>query len=185
MALLAVLLSSSLMVLTTGSTPRAWQLMPSVVRACLCSIWTTRHRAVLEQQSLYSSLTFLLHAIASLAENHCCLESMINAAFACPGSLINATIGVVGSVPMTDQLCQLRRSQMLSCLPTSLRSHHSCLPYSSTPWTQHAGRAHALSGTTMYVFVRVQRLASAGLGFIRHRLWCSLNCRFFSDHTPS
>jgi len=94
-ALLAVLLSSSIMVLTTGSSPRAGQLMSSVVRLCSCSISTTRHIGVPDEGSLCSSFSLLLHPFASLAANRCCLESKITGAGVSPDSLISAPLGVI------------------------------------------------------------------------------------------
>jgi len=73
----------------------------------------------------------------------------------------------------------------LSCLPTSLESHQSSLPFSVTAWTHATRMALTLSGTTPYVIVRVWSLASAALAFFIHRLWCSLNIRCVSTQTPT
>jgi hypothetical protein len=50
-ALLAVVALSSMMVLTTESSPGAGQFMPSVARACACSSLNALHTGVLEQGS--------------------------------------------------------------------------------------------------------------------------------------
>jgi len=70
-ALLAGLLSSSIMVLTSGFSPGAGQLMSCVARPCLCAILTTRHIGVPDKGSSCSSFSLQLHAFASLAANHC------------------------------------------------------------------------------------------------------------------
>jgi hypothetical protein len=134
--LLAMLLSSSIMVLTTGSWPGAGQLMPSVVQRCTCSVSTTQHFGVPDEGCLRSYFSLLLYAFASLVANLCSLESKITGAGEGPDSLISAPIGDVGSAPRTDLACRLRRSWRSSCLPTSLGSHQSSLPCSATAWTQ-------------------------------------------------
>jgi hypothetical protein len=102
-----------------------------------------------------------------------------------PDFLINAPLGVVGSAPRMDLACQLRRSWRSSRLPTALGSHQSSLAYSATAWVQATRTALTLSGTTSYVFVRVQSLTSPALAFFMHWLWCSLNVRCASIQTPS
>jgi len=91
----------------------------------------------------------------------------------------------VGNAPRMDLACQLRRSWRLSRLPTSLRSHQSSLPYSATAWMRATWTALTLSGTMRYVLLRVRSSASAALAFFMHRLWCSMNARSASIHTPS
>ena len=142
---MAVLLSSSIIVLTTGSSPGAGQHMPSVVLPCSCSVSTTRPIGVPDEGSSCSSFSLLLHALASLAANRCCLESKITGAGVSRDSLIKAPLGVVGSAPRTDLACRLRRSWRSSRLPTSLGSHQSSLPYSATAWTQATWTALTLS----------------------------------------
>ena len=73
-AFLAAVSSSSMMVLTTDSSPGAGQSMPSVVRPCSCSFLTTLHIGAPEEGFWCSSFNLLLHAFASLAVNCCCLE---------------------------------------------------------------------------------------------------------------
>jgi len=137
-ALLVAVVSSSMVVLTTGSSPGAGQLMPLVVRPCSCSFLTALHIGAPEEGFLCSSFSLLLHAFSILAANRCCLESKITGAGISPDSLISAPRGVVGSAPRMDLACRLRRSWRPSRLPTSLGSHQSSLPYSATAWT-HGG----------------------------------------------
>jgi hypothetical protein len=169
-ALSAVLLSSSIIVVTSGSSPGAGQLMPSVVRPCSCSVSTTRHIGVQDKRSSCSSLGLLLHAFASLAANCCCLASKITYPGVSPDYRINAPLWVVGSAPRTDLACRLMRRWRSSRLPTSLGSHQSWLPYSATALTQATWTVHTLSATTPYVFVRAGSLAFAALAFFMHRM---------------
>jgi len=127
----------------------------------------------------------LLHPCSDLAVNRCCLESNVTGTGVSPDSLIDAPAGVVGSMPWMDLGCRLRRSWRLFRLPTSLGSHQSSLPYRATTWKQTTWTAIMLSGTTPYVLVSLRSLASAGLLFFIHRLWCSLNVRCASIQTPS
>jgi len=122
---------------------------------------------------------------ASPATELCCLDSKITGTGVSPESLIHSPRGVVGSAPRIDLAYRLRRSWRSSRLPASLGSHNSSLPYSATGWTHVSWTALALSGTTLYVLVRVQSLASAALPFFMLRLWCSLRVRFASIHAPS
>ena len=101
-----------------------------------------------------------------------------------PDSLINALFKVVGSGPRTDLACQFRRSWRSSRVPTSLGSHESLLPYGATAWTQMTWMAIRFSGITQYVFLTVQRLASAGMAFFMYRLWCPLNVKYASIQMP-
>jgi hypothetical protein len=133
--LLAAAVSSSMVVLTAGSSPGAGQFMPSVVRPCSCSFRTTLHIGAPEEGLLCSSFRLLLHAFSSLAANRCCLESKVTGSGVSPDSLITAPRGVMGRAPRTDLACRLRRSWRSSRLPTSLGSHQSSLPYSATGWT--------------------------------------------------
>jgi len=171
--------------LITGSSHWASQIMFSVVQPRFCSISTTWHIGVPDGASLCSSFGLLLHAFACLAANRCCLESNITSTGVSPDSLISAPLGAVGSAPRTDLAYPLRRSWMSSCLPASLGSQQSSLTSSATAWTQATWMALTLSGTTLYVFVRVQSLASAALIFFIHRLWCSLEVRCASIKTLS
>jgi len=138
-----------------------------------------------DEGSLWSSFCLLVHAFASLAAICCCLKFYITGAGVSPDSLINAPLGVVGSAPRTDLARWLRRNWRSSRLPTSLRSHHRMLLYRATAWTQATWAALTLSGTTQYVYVRVQSHASAALAFFMHRLWCCLNVRCASIQRPS
>jgi len=173
------------MVLTTGCSPGAGQLMSSVVWPGSCWIRTTQHIILLDEGSSCSALGLLLHAVASLAANLCCLESMISGVGASPNSIINAPLGVVGSAPRMDLACQLRRCWRSSRLPTSLRSHQSSLQYRATAGMQATWTALTLSGTTPYILVRVWSLASAAMDFSMHRLSYTLNIRCASIQTPS
>jgi len=184
-ALLAAVGSSSMVVLTASTAPGPGQFMPSVVRPCACSFLTALHIGAPEEGFLCSSFSLLLHAFSILAVNCCFLESKITGGGVSPDSLISAPSGVVGSPPRMDLACQLRRSWRSSRLPTSLGSHQSSLPYSATAWTHATWTAHTHSGTTPYVLIRVRSLASGALALFMHRLWCSLNVRCASIHTPS
>jgi len=142
--------SSSMVVLTTDSSPGGGQSVPSVVRPWSCSSLIILHIGAPEEGLWCSSFSLLLHAFASLAANRCCLESRITGASVSPDSLISAPCGVVGSAPRMDLACRLRRSWRSSRLPTSLGSHQSSLPYSATAWTHATWTALTLSGTTPY-----------------------------------
>jgi len=107
---LAAVVSSSMVVLTAGSSPGAGLLMPLIVRPCSCSFLTTLHIGAPEEGLLCSSFSLPLHAFSSLAANRCCLESKVTGAGVSPDSLISAPRGVVGSAPRIDLACQLRRS---------------------------------------------------------------------------
>jgi hypothetical protein len=183
--LLAAAVSSSMVVLTTGSSPGAGQFMPLVVRPCSCSFLTTLHIGAPEEGLLCSSFSMLLHAISSLAANRCYLESRVTGAGVSPDSLISAPRGVEGRAPRMDLGCRLRRSWRSSRLPISLGSHHSLLPYSATAWTHATWTARTLSVTMPYVLVSDRSLPSAALAFFIHRLCCSLNVRCASIVTPS
>jgi len=174
-----------MVVLTAGSSPGAGQLMPSIVQPCSCSFLTTLHIGAPEDVLLFSSFSLLLHAFSSLAANRCCLDSKVTGAGVSPDYLIGAPRGVVCSATRIDLACRLMRSWRSSCLPTSLGSHQSWLPYSATTWAHATWTARTLSGTTPYVLVSDRSLASAALAFFMHRLWCSLNVRCASIQTPS
>jgi len=126
--LLAAVVLSSMVVLTTGSSPGAGQFMPLVVWPCLGTVLTALHIGAPEEGYLCSFFSLLLYAFSILAANHCCLESKITGAGVSPDSLISAPRGVVGSAPRMDLACRLRRSWRSSRLPTSLGSHQSSLP---------------------------------------------------------
>jgi len=136
-ALLAAVVSSSMVVLTAGSSPGTGQFMPSVVRPCSCSFLTALHICGPEEGFLCSSFSLLLHAFSILAANRCCLESKISGAGVSPDFLISARRGVVGSAPKMDLVCRLRRSWRSSRLPTSVestRAHcHIVRPVGHTP----------------------------------------------------
>jgi len=169
-ALFAAVVLSSMTVRTTDSAPGAVQLMPSVVRPCSCSFFTALHTGVLEEWFWCSFLRLLLHVFASLAAIRCSLDTMITGVGVCPQCLINAPRGVVSRTPRIDLACRGRRSWRSSCLPASLGSHQSSLPYNATAWTHATWTALTVSGTTQYFFVRVCSLASATLAFFMHRL---------------
>jgi len=59
---------------------------------------------------------------------------MIAGAGVSPDCLISSPCVVVGSAPRMAMACRLRRSWRSSCLPTSVGSHQSSLPYSATAW---------------------------------------------------
>jgi hypothetical protein len=151
----------------------------------LCSISTTRHICVLDEWSLCSSFSLLLSAFAALAAKRYCLESKITAACVRPDSLISAPLGVVCSTLRMDLACRMTKTWRSSCLPVRLAYHKSSLPYSGTALTQATWPALTLSGTTLYVFVRVRRLTSAAWACFMHRLWCSLNVWWASIQKPS
>jgi len=174
-----------MVVLTTDSSPGGGQSVPSVVWPCSCSSLITLHIGVPAEGLWCSSFNLLLRAFATLAANRCCLESRITGAGVSPDFLISAPCGVVSSTPRMDLACRLRRSWRSSRLPTSLGSHQSSHPNSSTAWTHATRTALTLSGTTPYVLVKVQSLASAALAFFMHPLWSSLNVRCASIQTPS
>ena len=159
--------------------------MPSVVRRCSCSFFTALHTGTPAEGFWCSFLSLSQHMFASLTAKHCCLDSKITGTGVSPESLINAPHGVVGSAPRIYLAGGLSRSWRSSHLPASLGSHHSSLPYSVTALTHATWTVLTLSGTTPYVFVRVQSLASAALASFMHRLWCSLSVRRTSIQTPS
>jgi len=184
-ARLAAAVSSSMLVLTTGSSPGAGQFMPLVVWPCSCCFLMTLHIGASEEGLLCTSYSFLLHAFSSLAENCCCLQSMVASASVSSDSLISTPRGVMGSAPRMDLACRLRRSWRSSRLPTSLGSHQSSLPYSATAWMHATWTARMLSGATPYVLVSDRSQPSAALAFFMHRLWRSINVRCASIQTPS
>jgi len=103
------------------------------------NLHSTSSQTLLEASSAYNTFCWCslkLHAFVGLAANHCCLESVIIAAGVSPDSLIDASLGVVGSAPRMDWACWFRRSWRSSRLPTCLGSHQSLLAYSATTWTQ-------------------------------------------------
>jgi hypothetical protein len=172
-------------VLTTHYSARTGQLMSSVVRPCSGCFFTAQHTGVPEEWFWCSFLSFLLHAFANLSTKRCCLDSKIPGAGVSPESLIGAPHAVVGSAPRIDLACRSSRSWRSSRLPASLGCHQSSLPYSATAWTHATWKALTISGTTAYVFVRVQSLASAALAFFMHQLCCSWRVRCASIQTSS
>ena len=160
-ALFAVVVSSSMVVLTTDFSPRGGQFMPSVVRPCSCCCLITLHIGALEEGKWCISFSLPLHAFVSLAANRCCLASIISAAGVRPDCHIGVPRAVVGNAPIMDLACRLRRRWRSSHLPTSLGSHQSSLPSSATAWTHAAWTVFKLSRTTPYVLVTVRRLPSA------------------------
>jgi hypothetical protein len=76
----AAVLSSSMVVLTTGSSPGAGQFMPLVVLPCSCSALTALQIGAPEEVLLCSYISLLLHAFSILAANSCCLAPMITGA---------------------------------------------------------------------------------------------------------
>jgi hypothetical protein len=104
-ALLEAAVSSSIVILTAGSSPRAGELMPSIVRPYSCSFLTTLHIGAPEEGLLCSSFSLLLHAFSIHAANCCCLESKVTGAGISPDSLIRAPRRVVGSASRMDLAC--------------------------------------------------------------------------------
>jgi len=145
----------------------------------------TLHIFAWEEGFWCNSCSLLLHASAILTANLCCLESKITGACVSPDSLICAPRGVGGSAPRMDLACRLWSCWRLSRLPASLGSHQSSLPDSASAWTHATGTARMLSGTMLYVVVRIRSLASAALAFVMHRLCCSLNVTRASIQKPS
>ena len=176
-ALLAAPLSSSIMVLTTGSSPGAGQLMPLVAQQSSRAILTTLHIGVPKAGYSYTFVSLLLHEFASLAANCSCLVSKTTGVGESPNSHISAPHGVGGSTHRTDLACRLRGRARLSRQPTSWGSHQSLIPYSATTWIQASWTALNFSRTTTNVCVAVQRLAPGALAFFTYRLWFSLNTR--------
>jgi hypothetical protein len=117
---LAAVVSSSMVVLDTGSSHGASQFMPLVVQPWSCSFLTALHICALEEGFLCHSFSLLLHAFSSLAGIRCCLESKITGAGVSPDSLISTPCRVVGSMPRMDQACRLRSNFTSSRLPSSL-----------------------------------------------------------------
>jgi len=97
--------SSSMVVLTAGSSSGAGQFMPSVVWPYSCSFLTTQHIGAPEVALLCSSFGLLLHEFSSLAVNRCCLESKVTGASVSPDSHISAHRRVVGSAARMDLAC--------------------------------------------------------------------------------
>jgi len=183
--LLAPVVSSSMVVLTSDSLPGAGLIMPTVVWQSACYFLTTLHHGAPEEGFRCNSFRLLLHVSASPPANCCCLESKITSVGVSPDSLISAPRGVVGSALRMDLACRLRRSWKSSCLPTALGSHQSSLQYSATAWTHATWMAPMLSGTIPYVVVRVQSLAAAALACFMHQLCGSLIVGCASIQTPS
>ena len=184
-ALFAAVVSSSTVVLTTESSPGAGQFMPSVVQPCSCSCLTTLHISAPEEGFRCIFFSLLLHAFASLTANRSYLESKITGAGVSPDSLISAPHEVESSAPRMVLACPWRRSWRSSRLPTSPECHQSSRRYNMTARLHATWTDLTLSGTTPYVLVSVQSLASAALAFFMHRLCCSLNIRCASIQMPS
>lgn len=103
---------------------------------------------------------------------------------ASPDSVISAPIEVVAGAPRPDLPCRFRIRWRSFRLPISLGSHQILLLYSATDWMQDTWTALTLTGTTPYVCVRVQILASSALACFMHRLESFLNVRCASIETP-
>jgi len=93
------------MVLNTGFSPSAGQLMTLIVPPCSCSMSTPQHISVLDEASSCSSFYWLLHAFTILDVNHYGLESTMTVVGLSPGSLNSAPHGVMSSVPRSDLAC--------------------------------------------------------------------------------
>jgi hypothetical protein len=102
-ALSAAAVSSSMVVLTAGSSAGAGQLMPVVDRPYSCSSLTTWQIGAPEEELLCHSFSLLLPAFSSLAANRCCLESKVSGTGVSPDSVISAPHGIVGCAPRIDQ----------------------------------------------------------------------------------
>ena len=103
--LLAAVVLSSMVVLTTDSSPGAGQFMPLVVQPSLCSFLTTLHISAPVGRFWCSSFSLLLHVYASLAVNRSCLESKTAGTSVSPDTTISAPRGVVSSAPRMDLAC--------------------------------------------------------------------------------
>jgi len=132
--LLAAVVLSSIMVLTTGSLPVASQFMRLVLQPCSCSLLTTLHIGAPEEGFLCRSFNLLLHALTSLAVNLCCLESKVTGMGVIPDCLISAPHWVVGSVPRFSLPWRLTGSWRSSRPPTSVESHQRSIRHSATVW---------------------------------------------------
>jgi hypothetical protein len=102
LALLAAAVSSSMVVLTAGSSPGAGQFVTSVVRPCPCTFRPTLHIGAAEEKLLCSSFCLLLYAFSSLTPNQCYLESKLAGAGVSADYVICAPHGVMGSAPRMD-----------------------------------------------------------------------------------
>jgi len=97
---------------------------------------------------------------------------------------MSAPHGVAGSTHRTHMACQFMRNWRSFRLTTWSGSHPSMPSSSATEWKQSTWMAFRLSGTTLYVCVRVHCLASAPLTSFIHRLHRFLNVRCLSIQTP-
>jgi hypothetical protein len=105
MALLAAVVSSSMVVLTTNYSPRVGQSVPSVIRPLSCSSLITLHIGAHDEVLWCSSFSLIRHVFAILAVNRCYLASKIIHAGGRPDCLSCAHCRVVGSEPRMDLGC--------------------------------------------------------------------------------
>jgi hypothetical protein len=131
-ALFPAVVSSRMLDLTTDSLHSAGQSMSSVVPPCSCTSVTTLHIGAQDEWFRCSSISLLLHVLASPTANHCCLEPKIMGPGVSSDSPVNAPRGLGGSQPRMDLSCRLRRRWRSSRLPTSLWCHQGVLPFSAT-----------------------------------------------------
>jgi len=98
-ALLAAVVSSSIVVLNTGSAAGAGRFMPFVVRPYSCALLSTLHIGALEKGFQCRSCSLLLHVVSSLAVKRSSMEDTVTATGVSPDTLMSAPGRVVWSAP--------------------------------------------------------------------------------------
>lgn len=177
LGLLAAVVSSSIVVLTTDSSPRASHLMSHGVLPLSWSFLPTLHTGAPEDTFWFRSFSLLQHACDSLVGIFCCLDSRIADRGGNIYSFVSVPHGVVGSMPRMDLTFRLEKVRRLSRVATSLDSHQSSFPYSTTTWTHATWTVFRHSGTVIYVSVRVWNFASTALTCVLHLLCYSFTVR--------
>jgi hypothetical protein len=181
---MAAVVSSNMMVLTTGSSTGVSQFIPSVFPPCSCSFLTALHIGDPAEGLLCSCISLRFHAFSGLAVNICYLQSKITLSSVYRNSGNSAPHGNMDSAGGMDLACRLRTSRRSTRLPTSLGSYETSLSHSANAWTQATLLALTHSAMTPYVFIKVRSLASGALSFFVYWMWCSLNARCVSIHIP-